>query len=87
MDAGYAEGVFYGGTEALGLGGAGIALGVLLSAGTNRLLAAQLFGTRLFDPLPMVVVAIALLGAAALASWLPARRAMRIAPIEALRSD
>jgi ABC-type antimicrobial peptide transport system permease subunit len=73
--------------KALALGGAGIGLGALLSLGTNRLLASQLFATPLIDPLPLAIVAIALLSAATLASWLPARRAMRITPVEALRAE
>jgi ABC-type antimicrobial peptide transport system permease subunit len=47
----------------------------------------MLFGVRPTDPLTFAVVSAVLLGIGVLASWLPARRATRIDPIVALRSD
>ena len=60
------------------LGGA-----VLLS----RLISSLLYGIAPHDPLTLGAVSATLLGVAALASWLPALRAARIDPIEALRAD
>jgi predicted permease len=65
----------------------GLALGALAAVGIGRALAAQI-GT--IDPLDPTVLAVSIggLGVVALiASWLPARRAASIAPVEALRSD
>ncbi len=65
----------------------GIAIGVAASFGLTRLLATFLFGVRPLDPL-VFSVAPAMLGAIALfAVWLPARRATRIDPTIALRSE
>jgi ABC-type lipoprotein release transport system permease subunit len=46
-----------------------------------------LFGIEPADPVTFAEVVAVLLGAAALASWLPARRAVAIDPVTALRSD
>jgi ABC-type lipoprotein release transport system permease subunit len=46
-----------------------------------------LFGVHPLDPLTYAVVVAALLAAAALASYIPARRVGRINPIEALRAE
>jgi predicted permease len=62
----------------LGLGGALLASGALAS---------QLFGVDATDPFTYVVVSTTLLGVALLASWLPARRAMRIEPQDALKGE
>jgi predicted permease len=63
----------------------GIGLGLLASAGVTRVMSALLFGVRAIDPLTYAVVAAALGGTAALASYLPARRAARVDPAVALR--
>jgi putative ABC transport system permease protein len=65
----------------------GLGLGVILSVALARTLNSLLFGTTALDPLAFSI-AIALLGTVALtASYLPARRASRIAPTEALRDQ
>jgi putative ABC transport system permease protein len=65
----------------------GMAAGLLLSAALARFLSGQLFGVSPFDPLVYLGVAL-LLGATALAaSFVPARRAMRVDPIVALRAE
>jgi hypothetical protein len=65
----------------------GLALGVLLALGLSRTIAALLYQTTGTDPVTFAAV-IGVLGAAALlASYLPARRASRIPPVEALRSQ
>ena len=65
---------------------AGLACGLILSLAATRLVAALLFGVSAADPLTFAVVAVALLAGAAGASYLPARRAVRVDPVEALRS-
>ncbi len=63
----------------------GLTAGSLLAAGLSRTLTSLLFQTRTTDPVTFTIV-VAVLGAVAvLASYLPARRASRIAPVEALR--
>jgi hypothetical protein len=73
--------------QAMMLAGAGALLGVVLAAALTRLLAGLLYGIRPIDPVSFGVGA-ALFGTLALvASWLPARRAARVNPVEALRSE
>jgi putative ABC transport system permease protein len=65
----------------------GIAIGIAASFGLTRLLTSFLFGVKPWDPLVFTLVP-AILGAVALfAVWLPARRATRIDPITALRTE
>jgi len=65
--------------------GAGIgAAGCLAGA---RLIQTQLFGVGAFDPLTVAAMASILLAAATVASYLPARRAMRVDPVVALRPE
>jgi predicted permease len=69
------------------LAGAGLVLGLLGSFALTRLISTMLFGVAPRDPLTFGAVSVILLGIGVLASWLPARRATRIDPIAALRSD
>jgi putative ABC transport system permease protein len=64
----------------------GVALGVTASLALTPLLTTQLFGVRPLDPATMAAVPGLLLAVAALACYLPARRAMRIDPVNALRA-
>jgi len=65
----------------------GIALGLVLAAATGKILSGILYGIGAFDP-PAFASALTLLAAATLfATWLPARRATRINPMVALRSE
>ena len=66
----------------------GIVLGLIVVWNTAGTLRAFLFSDwDHYDSRVFAVVALALFGAAWLASWIPARRATRINPVEALRSD
>ncbi len=65
----------------------GLAAGLAASFGTSRLLANLLFGVRPSDPLTFGAAAVLLGGITLLVSFLPARRAARIDPIRALRSE
>ncbi|HEV7551119.1 MAG TPA: ABC transporter permease [Candidatus Angelobacter sp.] len=66
---------------------AGAVIGIFLSVSSSRFLGSLIYGVRRTDPLTFAVV-IALLAALALAaSYIPARRAMRVDPILALRDE
>jgi predicted lysophospholipase L1 biosynthesis ABC-type transport system permease subunit len=71
----------------LRLAGVGAAAGLIAAAVLTRLMSSLLFGVKPLDPVTYGAVPVVLLAAAALASYLPARRAMRIDPVEALRSE
>ena len=66
---------------------AGLGLGVAGALAVTRGLARLLFGIQPTDPATLVVVALLLLFVGLLASYLPARRAMRIDPMAALQGD
>jgi putative ABC transport system permease protein len=65
----------------------GLALGLLASVGTARLIQSMLYDTEPFDPAVFAAVALTLLSVAALACVLPAWRASRLDPVQALRSE
>ena len=64
----------------------GAALGVAASAVVLRVLGTILFGVSVLDPITFVTVPLLLLGVALIACWLPATRAVRFDPTEALRT-
>ena len=66
---------------------AGLAIGLGGAFMLTRLMSGVLYGVKATDPLTFAGVATLLLGVAALASWIPARRAAHVDPVEALRSD
>ncbi|HSG08664.1 MAG TPA: ABC transporter permease [Longimicrobiales bacterium] len=73
--------------QGLALGVIGVAAGVLGAAGASRLMDAVLFGVSPVDPLTYGAMAGGLLAIAALATWVPARRAARVDPMVALRAE
>ncbi len=74
-------------TEGLRLALIGIAIGAAGSLALTRLLTNFLFATAVTDPVTYAAVALLLLAVALLACYLPARRAMRLDPMAALRWD
>ena len=68
-------------------GGIGAAAGLTAAAALSRLMSTLLFEIDPVDPLTYSVVAVGLLTAAAVASYLPARRVTRVNPVEALRAE
>ena len=65
----------------------GLMIGLVGAALASRLIAGLLFGVDRFDPLTYAAVALLLMGTALLAAWLPARRAARVDPVRALRTE
>ncbi len=65
----------------------GIAVGLLASVFLTREIQSQLFGVAAIDPVTFCAVPLLLALVAATAAWSPARRAMKIDPMEALRQD
>jgi predicted permease len=63
----------------------GIAIGLLLSAAATRLLAGLLYGMSPLDPVSFAAASLAWMAVAMLASYVPARRAMKVDPVVALR--
>jgi predicted permease len=71
--------------RAVALATAGAILGIVASAALGRVIQNQLYGVSVFDPLTLAVVILVLVGSAAAASFLPARRAAALDPANALR--
>ena len=69
----------------LALTAAGLAVGLALSAAVTRLMTALLYGMSPLDPVAFAAASLGWLAAAMLASYVPARRAMRVDPVSALR--
>jgi ABC-type lipoprotein release transport system permease subunit len=59
----------------------------VLALGLTRLMTNFLYGVSPFDPITFVAVPIVLALVALVASWLPARRATQVNPMEALRAE
>lgn len=73
--------------EAITLGVIGIAIGIPCALGASRMLASILFGISSTDPPTLATASLLLLGVAVSAGYLPARRAMRVDPMVALRCE
>ena len=71
----------------VGLAGAGIVVGLIAAFGITRIMRGVLYGVGPGDPLTFAAVAVVLVAVAAIASWLPARRAANVDPVVALRAD
>jgi putative ABC transport system permease protein len=67
------------------LAGLGIVIGMVVSASTASMMTSLLYGVRPHDPAVFLIVPLLLLVVAALASYLPARRATKVNPMIALR--
>jgi predicted permease len=65
----------------------GVAIGLLLAAATGKLLSGMLYQVGALDPIAFLAAPLLLAAATLLATWLPARRATRISPMMALRTD
>ncbi|MGA8269553.1 MAG: ABC transporter permease [Candidatus Acidiferrales bacterium] len=73
--------------QGLGVAAIGAAVGVAAAIGATRLLSSLLFGVRPGDPLTLIAVSVILLACALVACYIPARRAMRVDPMVALRYE
>jgi predicted permease len=66
---------------------AGVIIGVAAALGVTRLMASLLYGVTAKDPIAMTSVALLLVGVALAATYLPARRASQMDPVESLRYE
>jgi len=71
----------------LRLTGIGIACGLVAAVAMTRLMSSLLFDVRALDPPTYVIVAMGLVGAAVLASAVPALHAAAVDPVNALRAE
>jgi len=74
-------------TLSLKLVGLGVVIGLAMAYGLTRFIATFLYGVKAADPLTYAAVALALAGVAMLATYIPARRAMNVDPLVALRYE
>jgi ABC-type antimicrobial peptide transport system permease subunit len=65
----------------------GLAIGILLALAGGRLLASQLYGVKSYDPVTVGLAAVILTTCTLAAGFVPARRATRVDPMEALRYE
>ena len=73
--------------EGARLGAIGLGIGLVGAVGVARAMGGLLYGLSPGDPVTFVVVPVALAVVVLLATWLPARRAVRLDPVAALRSE
>jgi ABC-type antimicrobial peptide transport system permease subunit len=73
--------------RSLVLSGIGVAIGLVAAATLTRLMSTLLYGITPLDPVTYVAVPLVLMTATVIASYVPARRAARVDPVEALRAE
>jgi predicted lysophospholipase L1 biosynthesis ABC-type transport system permease subunit len=73
--------------QGLAMAALGVGAGLVAALAATRFLSGLLYGVSPTDPPTFAAVAVTLLGAGLLASWLPARRAVRVDPARALRAE
>jgi ABC-type antimicrobial peptide transport system permease subunit len=73
--------------HALLLTAIGVTIGIVASVALTGLMKSLLFGISALDPLTYAVVPVVLVAATVLASYLPARRAAAVDPVETLRAE
>jgi len=73
--------------ESIWLAGAGVVIGVAAALALARLVKSMLYGTQPYDPPTLAGGVLILLAVALAASWIPARRAAGVQPMEALRHE
>jgi ABC-type antimicrobial peptide transport system permease subunit len=73
--------------EGLVMLASGLVLGLLLAIGTGKILSGILYEVGALDPVAFTAAPLVLAAAALVATWLPARRATQINPIQALRTE
>jgi ABC-type antimicrobial peptide transport system permease subunit len=74
-------------SEALGVVGIGVAIGLPSALALGRLISSRLYGLTAADPAAIATATFLILATAALAGYLPARRASHIEPMVSLRND
>jgi ABC-type antimicrobial peptide transport system permease subunit len=74
-------------SQGLALSAVGAIAGLVAASGLGRLMSSLLFGVSSLDPLAYVAALTVTIAAAALASYLPARRAAKVDPMHTLRAD
>ena len=65
----------------------GIVIGLLLAVATAKIVSGILYEVGALDPVAFTVAPLVLTLAALIATWLPARRATRVDPVQALRAE
>jgi putative ABC transport system permease protein len=73
--------------QGLGLSGAGIIVGIAAAVALTRVMSSLLVGVSATDPLTFATIAIGFALVAAIAAWIPARRAAGLDPQVALRDE
>ncbi len=73
--------------QGMKLASAGLAAGVIAALGLTRLMASLLYNVRPMDPFTFIAVSLILVGVSFAACYIPARRATKVDPMEALRYE